>query len=85
MTWRKKVNAVNRKGDWKLLALILLLLTATLLAGSPPPVSTVFAVLTKSLESKNAAVGQEFDLRTISEVVVKGEVVMPRVPGSWAT
>ena len=43
-----------------------------------PPVSTVFAVLTKSVESKSATAGQELILRTISDVVVDGEVIIPR-------
>src|SRR5258708_16338780 len=43
-----------------------------------PQVSTVFAVLTKSVESKSATVGQELTLRTISDVVVDGRVVIPR-------
>lgn len=43
-----------------------------------PPVSTVFAVLTKSVETKTVAVGQELTLRTISDVSVNGEVIIPR-------
>src|SRR5258708_7500097 len=43
-----------------------------------PQVSTVFCVLTKSVESKSATVGQELTLRTISDVVVDGRVVIPR-------
>jgi hypothetical protein len=45
---------------------------------SQPRVSTVLAMLTKSLESKSASVGQELTMRTISEVVVNGELVIPR-------
>ncbi len=43
-----------------------------------PAVSTVFAVLTKSAESNSAAAGREFTLRTVSDVVVEGEVVIPK-------
>ncbi|MFL6210246.1 MAG: hypothetical protein ACJ74W_15425 [Pyrinomonadaceae bacterium] len=43
-----------------------------------PPVSTVFAVLTRAVESKSATVGQELILRTLSDVVVDGVVVIPK-------
>ena len=43
-----------------------------------PTVSIVFAVLTKTAESKSAVAGQELTLRTISDVVVDGEVVIPK-------
>jgi len=46
--------------------------------GDTPSVSTVFAVLTKSIESKSATVGQELSLKTISDIVVKGELVIPK-------
>ncbi len=46
--------------------------------GDQRRVSTVFATLTKSLESKSATVGQELALRNIGDVVVNGEVVIPR-------
>jgi hypothetical protein len=41
-------------------------------------VSSVFAVLTKSLDSKTASVGQELTFTTISDVVVHREVIIPR-------
>lgn len=43
-----------------------------------PPVSKVFATLSKSLESKRSVVGDEVVLRTISDVVVDGQVVIPK-------
>ena len=43
-----------------------------------PPVSSVFAVLANSLESKSATVGQKVVLRLVSDVVVDGEIVIPR-------
>jgi hypothetical protein len=47
--------------------------------GAPAPaVSVVFAVLTKSVELKSATAGQELTLRTISDIVVGGAVVVPR-------
>jgi hypothetical protein len=47
--------------------------------GTPAPaVSVVFAVLTKTAESKSAVAGQEVTLRTVSDVVVDGEVVIPK-------
>lgn len=45
---------------------------------SGPPVSTLIAVLTTSLESRSATAGQEFALKTISDVVVDGQLVIPK-------
>ena len=62
-----------------LVALISLFSTSLIAqAPSQPRVSTVLAVLTKALESKNASVGQDLAMRTISEVQVNNEVVIPR-------
>ena len=47
-------------------------------AGNPPPVSTAFAVLVKKLDTKTATLNQEFDLRTIADVVVDGRIVIPK-------
>src|SRR5258708_27038500 len=44
---------------------------------NPPPVSTVIAVLTKPLDSKSAIVGQELVLITLTDVVVRGEKIIP--------
>jgi len=44
---------------------------------SSPPVSKVFAVLTKSLESKIAKADDEVNLRTLNDVVIDGVVVIP--------
>ena len=43
-----------------------------------PPVSTLIGVLTSSLESRSATAGQEFTLKTISDVVVEGQLIIPR-------
>ena len=69
----------NNKKRGKILA-ILFLLSTSLMAqtGEQNRVSTVFAILTKSLESKSATAGQELTLRTISDVVANGAVVIPR-------
>jgi len=58
---------------------ILFLFSISLMAqtGDRRQVSRVFATLTKSLESKSATVGQELALKTIGDVVVNGEVVIP--------
>ena len=68
----------NRRA-YKLLA-VSFLLSASLMAqtGNSPPVSSVFAVLINSLESKNATAGQELILRIVSDVIVNGEIVIPR-------
>ena len=43
-----------------------------------PPVSITFATLTKTIDSRNAAIGDEFVLRTLSDIVVDGSVVIPK-------
>ena len=43
-----------------------------------PPVSTMLAVLTSSLESRSAIAGQEFTLKTISDVMVDDKLVIPK-------
>jgi hypothetical protein len=45
--------------------------------GNQPPVSTVFAVVVKRLETKSASLNQELTLRTISDLLVAGIVVIP--------
>ena len=44
---------------------------------SSPPVSKVFAVLTKSVDTKTAKAGDELNLRTLNDVVVDSAVVIP--------
>src|ERR1700687_1268933 len=69
----------NNKRRAKILAIVFLLSTSlTAQTGEQNRVSTVFAVLTKSLESKSATAGQELSLRTISDVMTNGAVVIPR-------
>jgi hypothetical protein len=63
------------------LLILTLMFAASLMAqtgGTNPPVTTAFAVLTKSVESKSASVGQELILQTIKDVIVDGEMVIPR-------
>jgi len=43
-----------------------------------PPVSKVFALLNKTVESKSASIGDELILQTISDVVVDGQMVIPK-------
>ena len=71
---------MNRKIPWKLLSLILFLSSSLVAAqtGNQRRVSTVYAVLIKAIESKNATVGQQVSLRTISDVMVDGAIVIPR-------
>ena len=59
---------------------IFLMISTSLMAQSrnSPHVSTVVAVLEKSLDSKNATVGQEFALLTLTDVVVSGETIIPK-------
>ena len=42
------------------------------------PVSTLIGVLTSSLESRSATAGQEFTLKTISDVMVDGQLIIPK-------
>ena len=60
--------------------IVALLFSTSLMAqtGNSPPVSTVFAVLTNTLESRTATAGQQLILRTVSDVVVDGEIVIPK-------
>jgi hypothetical protein len=74
----------NRRGC-KLFALVLPFLIALLFStsvmaqtGDQPRVTTVFAVLTKSLESKSATANQEVILQSISDVIVDGKVIIPK-------
>lgn len=43
-----------------------------------PPVSTVFAVLTKSVASKDATIDQVFILRTLTDISVDGVAIIPK-------
>lgn len=45
---------------------------------SRPSVSNVIAVLTKTVDAKTSVAGEEVSLRTISDLVVDGEMVIPR-------
>ena len=61
-------------------SLIILGLTApeaTVLANDQNAVSTVFAVVLKRLDTKNASLNQELTLRTITDVILDGVVVIP--------
>jgi hypothetical protein len=74
-------KALNKSNWCGVLLTLALLFPASLCAqtrDASPPVSTVFAVLTKSVESKTATVGQELTLRTISDVSVNGVVIIPK-------
>ena len=60
---------------------VLMILSSSLFAQSrqtSPPVSTLIAKLTGSLESRNATVGEEFTLQTLNDVVVEGQLVIPK-------
>jgi hypothetical protein len=63
-----------------LLTFVLLLSTAVCAQSSqsPPPVSNLIAVLSKTVETKTAAAGDEITLKTISDVIVDGVVVIPK-------
>jgi len=76
----RSVQNVKRNMRAHELVVLLLLLSTSVIAQTrdQPQVSTVFALLTKSVESKSAAVGQELILTTISDVIVDKEVVIPK-------
>jgi hypothetical protein len=46
--------------------------------GGAPPVSIVYAVLTKTVDSKSATADQVFVLRTLTDIVVDGEPIIPK-------
>jgi len=61
------------------LSVIVLLITCHQSASgsNQPEVSSIFAVVVKRIELKTASLNQELTLRTISDVVVDGRVVIP--------
>ncbi len=67
---------------WRCKSLIVLVVFVSLTFAqsnnTAQPVSTLIALLTGSLESKSATAGQEFTLKTISDVVVDGQLVIPK-------
>jgi len=46
-------------------------------AGNQRAVSTVFAIVEKRVDTKSASLNQELTLRTINDVVVAGQVIIP--------
>ncbi len=62
-------------------SILLLLAFAISVVGqdaSGQKVTSAFAILMTSIESKTATIGQELSLRTVSDVSVKGQVVIPK-------
>ena len=57
--------------------LILLTSHQSASASNQPAVSTIFAIVEKRIETKSASLNQEVTLRTISDVIVDGTVVIP--------
>src|SRR6267142_204042 len=68
--------------NYCLRSLILMALVASVLCAQTnersPQVTTVTTVLLGSLETKSAVTGQEFSLRTTSDIVVNGEMILPK-------
>src|SRR5262245_23795413 len=59
--------------------LLTILLSSSVAAQSEnPAVSITFATLTKTIDSRSAAIGDEFILRMLSDIVVDGSVVIPK-------
>src|SRR5947207_11326116 len=69
---------VNWRIYGSLTAFSLFSIAAMAQKGEVPPVSLAFAVLSDSVEARSATVGQELVLRTVSDVVVEGELVIPK-------
>jgi hypothetical protein len=63
-------------------SLIFMALLSTVLCGQTndrsPQVTTVITLLTSSLDTKTAVVGQDFWLQTTSDIVVDGEMILPK-------
>ncbi|HKN85122.1 MAG TPA: hypothetical protein VJW17_16875 [Pyrinomonadaceae bacterium] len=66
---------------WRSILLVigcgLLLITSGRSAANQRAVSTVFALVEKRVDTKSARVNQEVTLRTINDVIVAGQVVIP--------
>ncbi len=70
---------INYRARWGFLVLLLLFPTSLMAqSDNSPPVSKVFALLNKTVESKSASIGDELILQTISGVVVDGQLVIPK-------
>jgi hypothetical protein len=71
---------MNKKTTLWLGVLGILLFSTSSMAQSDnaPSVSKVFATLSKSLDSKGSTIGDEFAMETISDVVVDGQLVIPK-------
>lgn len=68
------------KATWCYGVLFIFLFSPSLMAQSDnaPSVSTVFATLSRSLDSKTSIIGDEFTMRTLSDVGVDGQLVIPK-------
>src|SRR5262249_32546516 len=68
------------KKSYRVVFLIVLVISASVVAQSqnPPPVSTVIAVLSETLDAKTASVGQEVVLDTSVDVRAHNEVIIPK-------
>ena len=70
---------IKYRARWGFLVLLLLFPTSLMAqSDNSPPVSKVFALLNKTVESKSASIGDELILQTISDVVVDGQMVIPK-------
>jgi hypothetical protein len=74
----RRSKVIKRMWDRYFSLSILIFSTSLVAQTNQSQVSAAFAVLTKSVESKSATINEELNLRTISDVVVSGEVVIPR-------
>ena len=70
---------IKYRARWGFLVLLFLFPTSLMAqSDNSPPVSKVFALLNKTVESKSASIGDELILQTISDVVVDGQMVIPK-------
>lgn len=69
---------IRKLGLWKLLNLVLLLVVSVTAQERKPPVSTVFAVLQNTLDTKTSAKGDETILITLNDVITDNQVVIPK-------
>ena len=72
-----KLKKVLVSITYSLIFVVLIAPEAAVLANEQPSVSTVFAVVLKRLDTRNASLNQEFTLRTITDVILDGVVVIP--------
>ena len=69
---------IRKLGLWKVLILISLPVVSVTAQERKPPVSIVFALLQKTLDTKTSVKGDETTLVTLNDVITDNQVVIPK-------